>query len=54
LKDEAKANVIDLYYVDESGFTGVPEIPYAWQGEDEQLLIPSGKTPKNQCVGIFE
>ena len=39
MKDEDQANIIDLYYFDESGFTGVPEIPYAWQDEDEQLLL---------------
>ncbi len=30
----------------ESGFTGVPEIPYAWQDVDGQLLLPTGKNPR--------
>ncbi|WP_245620018.1 IS630 family transposase [Desulfobacter vibrioformis] len=53
LKEEDKANIIDLYYVDESGFTGVPEIPYAWQDKDEQLLLPSGKTPRINVLGFL-
>lgn len=46
LKNEDKANIIDLYYFDEFDFTGVSEIPYAWQDEDEQFLLPSGKTSR--------
>jgi len=53
LKDEDQANIIDLYYFDESGFTGVPEIPYAWQDEDEQLLLPSGKTSRINVLGFL-
>ncbi|WP_242637395.1 transposase [Desulfobacter hydrogenophilus] len=46
MKYEDDADSIDLYYFDESGFTGVPEIPSAWLDEEEQLLIPSGKTSR--------
>lgn len=32
---------IDLYYFDESGFSLVPYIPYAWQPEGEYIELPS-------------
>ncbi|MGM0654705.1 MAG: transposase [Thermodesulfobacteriota bacterium] len=53
MKHEDDADVIDLYYFDESGFTGVPEIPYAWQDEDEQLLLPTGKTSRINVLGFL-
>ena len=53
MKQEDDADVIDLYYFDESGFTGVPEIPYAWQSEDEQLLLPTGKTLRINVLGFL-
>lgn len=42
-----------MYYFDESGFTGVPEIPYAWQDIDEQLLLPTEKTPRINVLGFL-
>lgn len=42
-----------MYYFDESGFTGVPEIPYAWQDADEQLLLPSEKTSRINVLGFL-
>jgi len=53
LKYEDDADVIDLYYFDESGFTGVPGIPYAWQDGDEQLLLPTGKTSRINVLGFL-
>jgi len=53
LKHEDDADVINLYYFDESGFTGVPEIPYAWQDGDEQLLLPTGKTSRINVLGFL-
>ncbi len=53
LKKEDDANVIDLVYFDESGFTGVPEVPYAWQEPNEPLLLPSGKTSRINVLGFL-
>jgi len=53
LKEQDNNNVIDLYYFDESGFTGVPEVPYVWQDPDEPLLLPSGKTPRINVLGFL-
>jgi hypothetical protein len=38
LEDEGK---IDLYYLDESGFCGIPSVPYGWQDIGEYLSIDS-------------
>ena len=53
LKEQDDNNVIDLYYFDESGFTGVPEVPYVWQDPDEPLLLPSGKTSRINVLGFL-
>jgi len=53
LKCADNNNTIDLYYFDESGFTGVPEVPYAWQECEEQILIPSEKTKRINAVGFM-
>ena len=42
-----------MYYFGESGFTGVLKIPYAWQDENEQLLLPSGKTSRINVLGFL-
>ena len=31
----------------------MPEIPYAWQNVDEQLLLPSGKTSRINVLGFL-
>lgn len=41
LKTLEMAGAIDLYYLDETGFTLVPAIPYAWQVIGQTLAIPS-------------
>ena len=53
LKKEDDADVIDLVYFDESGFTGVPEVPYAWQEPNAPLLLPSGKTPRINVLAFL-
>jgi len=42
-----------LYFFDESGFTGVPEVPYSWQDRNDPLLLPSGKTPRINVLGFL-
>lgn len=42
-----------MYYFDESGFTGVPKIPYAWQDINDKLVLPSGKTSRINVLGFL-
>lgn len=44
---------IDLYYMDETGFTLVPPIPYAWQAEAETLELPSQKSKRFNVLGFM-
>ena len=50
LEDEGK---IDLYYLDESGFCGIPCVPYGWQCIGEYLSIDSRKTKRLNVLGIM-
>ncbi len=53
LKNAEDHGTIDLYYFDGSGFTGVPEIPYAWQDTENPLLLPSAKTKRINVLGFM-
>jgi len=50
LEDEEK---IDLYYLDESGFCGIPCVPYGWQNIGEYLSIDSRRTKRLNVLGIM-
>lgn len=50
LEDEEK---IDLYYLDESGFCGIPCVPYGWQDIGEYLSIDSRRTKRLNVLGIM-
>lgn len=43
LKNLANQHLVSIYYLDESGFSLQPNIPYAWQPIGEQWSIPSRK-----------
>lgn len=45
--------VIKLYYLDETGFTLVPPIPYAWQSVGEALGLPSQKSKRLNVLGFM-
>ena len=53
LKGADDRGTIDLYYFDGSGFTGVPEVPYAWQDPDDPTLLPSEKTKRINALGFM-
>ena len=53
LKRLDAAGVIALYYLDETGFTLEPPIPYAWQTVDETLGIPSQKSKRFNVLGFM-
>ena len=44
---------IDLYYMDETGFTLVPLVPYAWQVAGETLALPSQKSKRLNVLGLM-
>ena len=44
---------IDVYYMDETGFTLVPPIPYAWQAEGAPLEVPSQKSKRFNVLGFM-
>lgn len=45
--------LIDLYYIDEVGFTLVPPIPYAWQVLGVTLAIPSRQSRRLNILGFM-
>ena len=47
------AGAIDLYYLDETGFSLVPSIPYAWQGIGQTLEIPSQRSKRLNVLGLM-
>jgi transposase len=51
-KQEDKGK-IDLYYLDESGFTLDPYIPYAWQESGSVIEIPSTKGCRINVLGLM-
>ena len=46
-------DVIKLYYLDETGFTLVPPVPYAWQSVGETLGLPSQKSKRLNVLGFM-
>jgi transposase len=44
---------IDLYYLDETGFSLIPSIPYAWQNIGEYLTISSRRSQRLNVLGIM-
>ena len=53
LKDLDAAGEIELYYLDETGFTLVPPIPYAWQSVGQALGIPSQRSKRLNVLGFM-
>lgn len=48
-----KANFIDLYFADESGFNLEGYIPYGWQPKGEYIEITPTKTKSTQIFGLM-
>lgn len=44
---------IDLYFGDESHFGLTPNVPYAWQKREHQILLPSAKGKFLNVVGLM-
>lgn len=53
LRSLEATGAIDLYYLDETGFTLVPPIPYAWQVIGQTLAIPSQRSKRLNVLGFM-
>ena len=53
LKRKDNDGEIDLYYLDESGFSLIPSVPYAWQNVGEYLTIKSQRSRRLNVLGIM-
>jgi transposase len=53
LKEQEKKGEIDLRYLDETGFTLTPYIPYAWQEKGEVISLKSSQSKRLNVVGII-
>jgi len=45
--------LIDLYYLDESGFSLIPSVPYGWQNIGKYLTISSRRSLRLNVLGIM-
>ena len=45
--------LIRLYYLDETGFTLEPPVPYAWQSVGKSLGVPSQKSKRLNVLGFM-
>jgi transposase len=52
LEREARGE-IDLHYFDESGFTLVPCVPYAWQPVGETIRLPTSHSKRLNVLGFM-
>jgi transposase len=53
LKQLDEQGKIDLYYLDETGFSLIPCVPYGWQNIGEYLAIPSHRSRRLNLLGIL-
>ena len=52
LQAKETAGEIDLFYLDESGFSADGCIPYAWQQQGKTLALPANTTGRVNVVGL--
>lgn len=53
LKDWHWSGEIDLFFGDQTGFSLVPTVPYAWQKIGQQGLLPSARSSRQNVFGLF-
>jgi transposase len=53
LKEQDKKGEIDLRYLDESGFSLSPFIPYAWQEKGEEIILKSSQSKRINVLGLM-
>ncbi|MBC6474539.1 MAG: IS630 family transposase, partial [Hormoscilla sp. GM102CHS1] len=44
---------INLFYLDESGFSLIPSVPYGWQNIGEYIEVPSPRSRRLNVLGIM-
>ena len=52
-KNLDKQGKINLLYLDETGFTLIPCVPYGWQETGEYIEIPSRRSKRLNVLGIM-
>jgi transposase len=52
LQAQEAANEIDLFYLDESGFSADVCVPYAWQQQGKTLALPANVTGRVNVIGL--
>lgn len=53
LKQQDKKGEIDLRYLDESGFSLSPFIPYAWQEKGKEIILTSSQSKRINILGLM-
>jgi transposase len=53
LKERDQKGEIDVRYLDESGFSLMPYIPYGWQEKNETIVLKSSHTKRINVVGLM-
>lgn len=53
LKEQDKKGEIDLRYLDESGFSLLPYIPYGWQEIKERIVLKSCQSKRINVLGLM-
>ncbi|ACK64730.1 transposase (plasmid) [Rippkaea orientalis PCC 8801] len=53
LKEQDKKGEIDLRYLDESGFSLMPYIPYAWQEKGSTITLKSSQSKRINVLGLM-
>ena len=53
LKERDKKGEIDLRYLDETGFSLVPNIPYAWQEKGKRINLRSSRSKRINVLGLM-
>lgn len=53
LVEQEKIGEIDLRYLDQSGFSLTPYIPYGWQEKNEQIVIKSRTGKRINIIGLM-
>jgi transposase len=53
LKEQDKKGEIDLRYLDESGFSLMPCIPYAWQEKNSTIVLKSCQSKRINILGLM-
>lgn len=53
LKDQDKKGEIDLRYLDETGFSLRPCIPYGWQEKEQEIILKSCQSKRINILGLM-